>query len=110
MSCKCVFPAPSIECTWALVNGVRAGDPLPLSGQRACCLTGGILSTIGKLDVDEPLPDDLMAKVAALQAVLESVQASGLADEQIWEIIIPIVIPIAFELLKLLLERRRGGR
>jgi hypothetical protein len=113
MSCDCEFPSPSLRCVLALVRKARQGGSPNELLKSALCLAGGLVDRLpSACDEGDDIGDDVLELLEQLSELAEG--ASGDfemadADEQIWEIILPILIPIAIDLLKAWLERRRGG-
>jgi hypothetical protein len=104
MSCKCSFPPPSVECVVSLVQGIRSGAPVTETLEKALCLVGGGIKLFPMSLEGEELPAEIVEAVQSLEIPGDD------ADEQVWEIIIPILVPIAIELLKLWIARRQGRR
>ena len=113
MSCDCEFPQPSLRCVLALVRKARQGGKPNELLKSALCLAGGLVDRLpSACDEGDDIGDDVLELLEQLSQVAEAHEGdfvSADADEQIWEIIIPILLPIAIDLLKAWLERRRGG-
>jgi hypothetical protein len=96
----------------ALVRKARQGGSPNELLKSALCLAGGLVDRLPSACEGEDIGDDVLELLEQLSQVAEAHEAdfvSADADEQIWEIILPILIPIAIDLLKAWLERRRGG-
>ena len=114
MSCDCEYPQPSLRCVLALVREARQGGQPGGILKAALCLVGGLIDQLPSVAEAGDVGDDVLELLEQLSQVAEAHEAdfvsSADADEQIWEVILPILIPIAIDLLKAWLARRQGGR
>jgi hypothetical protein len=133
MSCIASFPRPTLVCVVQLLRAFRNSQvPIQEISLRVLSLVGGVVSTrsIEAQLQDCPFEDGLMVDAADISdevwdsvALATSVlSASGItlddedisvaleAEGKIIEILLPILLPIAIDLLKAWLRNRQGKR
>ena len=125
MSCLVKFPAPKLSCVLQLLASLRGKQGLKETLLRALTLVGGVIEGAKTLDddleVDEKQLEELEAELlAALE--IESLLSADLdnldlpesedkeLDPQVWEILLPILINFAIELIREWIKNRRSRR
>jgi hypothetical protein len=125
MSCLVKFPAPKLFCVLQLLASLRGRKGLQETLLLALILIGGVIEGAKTLDedleVDDKQIEELEAELlAALE--IESLLSADLdnldlpesedkeLDPQVWEILLPILINFAIELIREWIKSRRSRR
>jgi hypothetical protein len=123
MSCLPKFPSPSLMCLLQLMRAARQKAGLQEILLRVISLLGSVVQAASLSDEDVAelaqlfesdylprLESELTEALEKVGVVLESDAEDDEVDEaQVWEILLPILINFAIELIREWLKNRRAG-